>query len=223
MSALRLRFQVPDDELLLGCGFRFGNCLICVAPDSRVLSAPSMVVLDHGREIQVHTRLCIYDNDGTAAGPSRALAMLLEDSEADFMPDLSVKFALQADVGAQVRVRLHNESAKGRIVVRERALGNFRYFVSLSDGQVFEGAPVFLDDDKNLIGIVVGSGPGYVTVLGLEPATNPTRLFSRENHLRGPVREAYRSLLADPIPRREQHSGFDLSQLFLPEADHQRL
>ena len=211
MSSIRLRFDWQEqDGSVFGSGFRFGNCFIFVTPpEPRMLSAPSMLLVDQSRSLRVHTRLFPFERESVPLDTPRVFAMLLEDEEAVILPDLSLRFVLQAEIGSSVRVRRHDEQIRtGKIVDRERALGNFRYFVVLSDGEAFEGSPVFLDDDQ-LVGIVAGSGPGYVTVLGIEPAASqPEGLFSNQRYLRGPVREAYRSLLPRPQVKQQPVSWF---------------
>jgi hypothetical protein len=219
-SRMRAPEQEEFDDDILGSGFRFGSCLLCVTPSYRsALALPVLVVTERSsgasRILNVHTRfvpLEVEDDtsdanagDQTAMGTPNLLAMLLEDHEehSEF-PDLSSRFVLQASIGARVVVRRHDMMMFGEIIDRERSRGNFRYLVALNNGQEYEGAPVFVGED--LIGVLVRAGPCVATVLGLEPVasrTSPASFFQQNRNRTSSVREAFQSLLPESRSRHD--------------------
>jgi len=209
--SLQFRFaaneEEDDDEELFGTGFRFGSCLVCVTSSSkRVLSSRLLMLTDQAtgtsRSLNVHTRLISLEEEEDER-ENNLIAMLLDQEEEKIFHDLSRHFTLHARVGDKVSVRRDNSWAYGEIIDRERSRGNFHYLISLGSGREFEGAPVFMDDD--LIGVLVRSGPGVATVVGLEPITTRAspRSFFDEHRQSSSYREAYQSLVPESRTRHD--------------------
>jgi len=228
---MSLQFQFSsleqDGEMILGEGFRFGSCLVCVAPSSRqVITAPRLILTHRAsgltRSLNVHTRVNLLEesqqsisNDEAANG----LFSVLMDTDELLFPDLAERYVVNASIGSHVYVQRDGSVVHGIIIDRERNEGNFKYLISLSDGASYQGSPVFTGDD--LIGVLVHSGPGVSTVFGLEPITtdaSPRPLFNKQN--RRSLEEAYQSLLPE---RRSYHEAMrdrlSRMQLFVDDND----
>lgn len=224
--AIRLRFDWNDERAIEGSGFRFGNCLICVAPPERaLLGAPNLVLLDHpGRSLQVHTRLVPFDREVEPFGP-QVLAMMLDDDEESLFPDFSQAYVLTARVGSRVKVNRHDRSVHGEIVDSERLVGNYRYIVWVSETNALEGAPVFLEEDDHLVGMVASVGPGFLTVLGIEPLTSQATLsglFRSPSRSRRSLGEAFEALLPDSVAREQSRERVGRMNLFVREDDYSK-